>query len=161
MNERRGESLRVCVCANELLPRNEIMQKIASWRHIAESLRLPEADPVSELTGYGLSTSPADVVEMNSPRSASLILGITQESFPSAATPPEGSVAEIVNAPPRRNYLLNNSYSIVRLGIPKMPNRAGVDIGVLTGARVALFFFFVSIWFLIILTYLVFTRALC
>ena len=53
------------VCANELLLRNAIIQKMASWWNMADSFRLHETVPGSERIGEDPSTFPAAAVELN------------------------------------------------------------------------------------------------
>ena len=58
MNERYGRS----VCADELLLRNAIIQKMVSWQNTAESFRLPETAQGSGRIGKDPSAFPAAAV---------------------------------------------------------------------------------------------------
>ena len=82
-NERYGRS----VCANELLLRGAIIQRMASCRNMAHSFRLPETAPVSERIGGEPSTSPSAVVGPISPHVALPIVANTQDSTTWVPTP--------------------------------------------------------------------------
>ena len=96
MNERYGR----IVCASELLIRNAIIQKMVSGRNVVDSFRLPETVPRSGRIGEDPSTFPAAAVDLNSPQVLLPIVASAQESAPSAATPLDDSIAEIINVSP-------------------------------------------------------------
>ena len=88
------------MCANELLLRNAIIQKMVSGRNVVDSFRLPETVPRSGRIGEDPSTFPAAAVDLNSPQVLLPIVASAQESAPSAATPLDDSIAEIINVSP-------------------------------------------------------------
>ena len=83
MNERYDRS----VCANELLIRNTIIQKMVAGWTMVDSFRLPETVAGAERIGKEPNNASTDVVElMSSPPVLPLATG-THESTQAVATP--------------------------------------------------------------------------
>ena len=93
MNERYDRS----VCANELLLRNAIIQKTASWWNMAESFRLPETAPGSERIGKDPSAFQATVVEPGCPHVMLPFVTNTQDSTTLVPTPVDEVVDDTLN----------------------------------------------------------------
>ena len=90
MNERYGRS----VCANELLLRNAIIQKMASWWNMVESFRLPGTAPAPERIGEDPSAPQATAVDPGCSQVMLPFVTNTQDSTTLVPTPADEVVDE-------------------------------------------------------------------
>ena len=88
------------MCANELLHRTALIQKMVPGWDTADSFRLHETVPVSGRIGKDPSTIPAAAAELNSSQAILPTLASTQDSAPSASAPLEESIVGVINVSP-------------------------------------------------------------
>ena len=100
LNSRMNERYDRSVCGDEILRRNAIIQKVASWWNMVGSFRLHETVPGSKRIGKDPSTFPPAVVGLNCSHATLPIVASTQEHTPSVATPLEETIAELINVSP-------------------------------------------------------------